>query len=135
VSRGRVYLSASYSRKREVAELAWMVRMSGYQVVSTWHDGSDESDDVGAPEAGSLAEGDLAEIRLANIYLGLSDGHPTRAGHQVELGAALVLCERVIVLGPVEHHFHRHKRVEMVGDVGQLHALLGGPSSWNGDLP
>jgi hypothetical protein len=120
-----VYLSASYARKGEIAEIARGFRQLGFRVMSTWHDGPDVCDDVNAEDAGELAETDLSEIDVSEIFVGFTDGFHNRAGHHVELGAALMECDVVVVVGPVENHFHRHRRVTRLDDVDALWRWIG----------
>jgi hypothetical protein len=122
----RVYLSASYTRKREVAAAAAEMRLLGCSIASTWHDELDDSDDVGAENAGQLALQDLEEIRDSNVLVAFTDDHPTRAGHHTEFGGAAILGLRLVVVGPVEHHFHRLSWVERVDDVVGLLGLFRG---------
>lgn len=129
MSRGMVYLSASYARKKEISTVVLEFRRQGYHVVSTWHDSPGMYDNANDANAGELAEGDLAELGMSNIYVGFTDGFYNRSGHHVELGAALVLCEEVYVVGPVENHFHRHRRVTRVDDIDRLWELVGGVSA------
>lgn len=121
-----MYLSASYARKREICAVAAELRRRGHLVASTWHDAPGDSDDVGAPNAGELARQDLVEICHSDVFCAFTDGYYTRAGHQVEFGAAAVLGLRLVLVGPVEHHFHRLPGVEHFDAAADLLRSIGG---------
>jgi hypothetical protein len=113
----KVYLSASYARKLEVRRYADALRSAGLEVSSGWHDDDSGDVDVSSLEASGIADKDLLEIEGADVFVAFTDGHPTRAGHQVEFGAALVLGLWVVRVGPVEHHFHQLANVSVEGGV------------------
>jgi hypothetical protein len=125
-TRRGAYLSASYARRQEVQEVAAELRRRGVLVTSTWHEGPGGDDDVHAANAGDLAVGDLREIKGSAVLVAFTESHHTRAGHHAELGAAAVLGHRLVVVGPVSHHFHRLPWVEHVADSAELCDLLGG---------
>lgn len=61
-------------------------------------------------EAAHLATMDLADVRRADICVAFTEppeeGHRGRGGRHTELGIALALGLRVLLVGPREHVFH-----------------------------
>lgn len=110
-------MSASYVRKLEVRGYADAMRSAGLEVSSTWHDDDAGDVDVESLMAVGISIKDLLEVEASDVFVAFSDGHPTRAGHQVELGAALALGLRVVRVGPAEHHFHQMADVAVEGGV------------------
>lgn len=85
----------------------------GYVITSRWLTStaalaSDDLDNSG--RAAELATMDLEDVRRATICVAFTEPpeetRPGRGGRHTELGVALALGLRVIVVGPREHVFH-----------------------------
>lgn len=123
----KVYLAASYSRRQEmVHHAAAVLREAGLEVTSRWIDGSHELDDSATVEdRARLAMEDLEDVVRADVVLSFTDGPQSagkgRGGRHVELGIALALGKRVLLIGPPENVFHYLPQVERC--VGLTHAI------------
>ena len=118
-----IYLAASYSRRAEVEGYAVEVRGWGHGVTSRWHQGHN-TPLSGGEEMRSLAnwyaEGDVADIEAANLYIAftttpmpseepgatLAIAAYKAGGTHVEFGIALALAKELWVVGPRENIFH-----------------------------
>ena len=121
----RVYLSSDFSRRSEMRAVADALRRHGHLVTSSWQDQSG-GDDLDAPGAGLLAGHDLAEVRQCEVFVAYTTGQKARGGRHAEMGAAAVLGKRLILVGPVEHHFHRLPQVERVDTTAAMIRAVGG---------
>jgi len=123
MSRMRVYLSAAFSRKLEMRFLAGALRRLGVEVVSTWHDELSDDDDLMAGDAWAKPDKCLREIRSSDTFVAFTPGTP-RGGRHAEWGAAAVLAQRLVLVGPPEQHFHRLPGVERIDTKTRLIRLL-----------
>lgn len=129
----KIYLMARYSRHREMQNVAFALTRQGHTLTSRWiwgtHQASDEA--IGTGTIGDferrLAEEDYADLKEAECCIGFSEPLRTasRGGRIVELGMALALGKRVIVVGGAEHIFHALAQIEHVRDTASLLVLLG----------
>jgi nucleoside 2-deoxyribosyltransferase len=116
----RVYLAASYSRKKEIFERAEHLRSLGVEVTSTWmlepHSPNSTLGELPFEEYVSLAERDLEEINEADTII-LFTQDPTkpfvRGGRMHEFGYAHASSKRLIIIGPRENIFHYLPIVEV----------------------
>lgn len=118
----RVYLAARFARQAELREVAAELRAAGVEVTSRWL-GSERalrSEDLDAHgRAAQLAQMDFEDLTSANVCIAFTEDSraPTgRGGRHTELGIALALGMRVILVGPREHVFHCLPSVEHYPD-------------------
>jgi hypothetical protein len=108
----RVYFAARYSRRAELRSCAADVRAAGGIVTSRWLDTDEPLEDIRAhPDlVAAAAQRDLQDVGAANVCVSFTEGararNGGRGGRHVELGVALALGQRLIVVGPPEHVFH-----------------------------
>lgn len=116
----KLYLSARYGRKDEMADYARVLRGLGYEVVSRWHDLDHE--DVAVPtheQALVWGDVDFEDIRACDVFVAFTEQQAgvglipgaSRGGRHVELGYALGTAAEVVVVGPLETIFHYRFRV------------------------
>lgn len=109
----RVYLAARYSRKNEIADLVPVFVEHGISVCSRWLREISPPDtnlpDVSPEFCQETAEADLEDIGACDVLVFFAEdpmiGTP-RGGRHVELGLALGLGKRVVVIGKHENIFH-----------------------------
>ncbi len=109
----RVYLAARYVRRDEMVGHARELTVMGYEVTSRWINGSHElGDHPAAAERARLALEDYGDLERADIVLCFTEEprarleQPGRGGRHVEMGIALALGKRVVLIGPRENVFH-----------------------------
>jgi len=101
-----VYLAAAYGRRHELRRYAEELWGAGFIVTSSWIDSEDDDDErLGTKERVAIAHRDLDDLRLARYVVAFTEGPsgPSRGGRHVELGFALALGRRVIIVGPAEN--------------------------------
>lgn len=106
-----VYLSASMSRVSEMRTRARTLLRLRFRTVSSWiRAAGDERTPQGRAEA---AVEDLRDLDEAGLVLAFTEppGAYFTGGRHVELGYALAMGKRVVVIGPVENVFHDHPKV------------------------
>lgn len=107
-----VYLAGRYARRDELRAAADDLQGLGYEVTSRWLyvDASIPGRQlVGSGRPSEIATMDLFDVRRASTCIAFtepSEGPQGRGGRHVELGIALALQRRVILVGPREHVFH-----------------------------
>lgn len=123
-----IYLAASFRRIDEARLCAEDLYRQGHEITSRWLNGSHQAHGAaaanaveGAVEQIPLDEGrlfatdDVEDIKRADVLIGFSEppySTRSRGGHHVELGMALALGKRVILVGPRENAFHCLPQVE-----------------------
>lgn len=127
----RIYLAARFARREELREIAEELAKAGARVTSRWLDESPLRDwELGNARAATLAEMDFGDLRSADVCIAFTEGGegPSgRGGRHAELGIALALNLRVIVVGPREHVFHCLPAVEQYPDWERARQALAGP--------
>ena len=124
----RVYLAAKFDRRDEMRAVADTLHTCGHDVVSRWLNA--EKDDSESDDAAQTlwAIVNIADVLRCDVLVFFSEraGSPgaARGGRQVDLGAALAAGKKVIVVGPVEHVYHRHPRVTVVRNLTELVVAL-----------
>lgn len=132
-----IYLAARYSRREELCGYRQQLEMEGHLVTSRWLNGKHQISDRGTPigdhgeklveeggdEAAELrdmfATEDVSDVRGAKILIAFTEGArsgPSRGGRHVELGMALALQKRVLIVGPRENLFCWLREVEWFPD-------------------
>lgn len=116
-----LYLAARYSRREELLRYAVQLEHLGFTVTSRWIKGQHQLTDAqlddghrghdGAADiqlGARYAQEDLIDLSHADIAVFFSERPRTsssRGGRHVELGAALMLGKRCVVIGPAENVF------------------------------
>lgn len=114
-----VYLAARYARRAELRAYAKELEAAGAAITCRWlfAEASSLLDKQLAPEkrGGQVAAIDFEDVQRADICLAFTesgDGPVGRGGRHTELGIALALGRRVVVIGPREHVFHCLPQIE-----------------------
>lgn len=125
-----VYLSSRSARRNELLVIAEECRQAGFKVASKWLWAAPA--DVGDPvAAAAAAQKDLDGLREADLFVGFTESVATnpagRGGRHLELGVALALGQRVVLVGPEpEHVFHSLPEIERYRDWAEARsAVLG----------
>ena len=113
----RIYLAARYYRHPEMREHRAVLEKLGHEVTSHWIDiGGDglTAATLGPDPAAGTPHGerDLEDIRNSDALMVFSGEPSTTGGMHVELGYALGLPRRVILVGTREHVFHCVPQIE-----------------------
>lgn len=108
----RVYPAARFSRQAEMREVAAWLRVHGYSCAPAWlgegHQMPRKADQTSNAQWATFAQDDVRDLAQADIVICFTEpeGTPsTRGGRHVELGMALAMQKRVIVVGPRENVF------------------------------
>jgi hypothetical protein len=103
----------------------------GYKVTSRWLTSQaalGPSELASAGRAAALALMDLEDVRRARICIAFTEppeeAKPGRGGRHTELGIALALGLRVVVVGPREHVFHCLPSIEQYSCWEEARAML-----------
>ncbi len=115
-----IYLAARYSRAEEMRQVRQDLAALGLFVTSRWIDGQHELTPEGSAEAHEadrtrFAQEDRRDLYAAHWVISFSEEPrmtKTRGGRHVELGLALALGKRAIVVGHRENVFHHLPEVE-----------------------
>lgn len=128
--RERIYLAARFSRRHELKPFAEALSAAGHQVTSRWLDSDEhhlELTGQRSSDGAAAAIRDLEDVRDATVCIAFTepaDGRQGRGGRHVELGAAITLGLRLIVVGEPEHIFHLLPQVELVATPQEALATL-----------
>lgn len=103
----------------------------GYEVTSRWLTSEDAlapAELDGSGRAADLALMDLEDVRRAGICIAFTEPphetKPGRGGRHTELGIALALGLRVVLVGPREHVFHCLPEIEQFATWDEARAAL-----------
>jgi hypothetical protein len=114
-----IYIAGRFGRRDELGDVARELESAGATVTSRWlfDDGGPLENAQLRPDGRGrrMAEMDLEDVRAADICLAFTerpDEAQGRGGRHTELGIALALGRRVIVVGPREQVFHCLPTVE-----------------------
>jgi hypothetical protein len=141
----RIYLAARYSRRLELCEYRSQFEAAGHRVTSRWLNGSHQISDAGNPigdhgesllesngdasEAGAafmrthFANEDVTDVRDAELLIAFTEpprSSASRGGRHVELGMAIGMGKRVIIVGYRENVFCWLPYVEFHESWGHL---------------
>jgi nucleoside 2-deoxyribosyltransferase len=127
--RERIYIAGRFSRRYEFRRLAEDLEAAGHEITCRWLYSDDHHAQLqgSQPRAARAAERDLEDVRAATVCIAFTegpDGKQGRGGRHVEVGAAIALGLRVIVVGNPEHIFHLLPEVEQVDTVDAAIASL-----------
>lgn len=126
----KIYLAARYSRNAEMRGVRDVLQGLGHEVTSRWIDqhGGSLPESIAAsklnedPEgAYPFAEADVEDLAAADTVVSFTsaDGGG-KGGRHVELGLALGLGKRVLIVGPRENVFHTLPVIEWYPDWPHL---------------
>lgn len=147
----KIYLASRYSRRLELCSYRARLRAMNYIVTSRWLDGAHQISDMGVPlgddgevliESGdceradalrtSFAVEDVEDVLRAEMFIGFTErprsGH-SRGGRHVELGIAIAMFKRILIVGPREnlfcylptiHHFDTFEAAATAIEAGQF---------------
>jgi len=132
----KVYLASRFSRRDEMRTYRAVIEGLGASVTSRWlNDDAGEleaQDDLDTPEGiivgRRCAETDVADVSEADAVIAFTEaprGTKTRGGRHVELGIALGMGKRVVIVGPRENVFCCHPNVEQAADITEALLTLG----------
>lgn len=108
----KIYLAARYIRRDELRGYAKKLRELGYIVTSRWlretKDPVSTVADVTEAEHIRIAKRDLKDVARADMFVCFNNeaGMKKRGGHHVELGYALALGKKIVVLEGEENTFN-----------------------------
>jgi nucleoside 2-deoxyribosyltransferase len=109
----RIYIAAPYPTRDEAMALMRKLEALGHTVTSRWLKAPDELDDDSARK-------DLADVAEADVLLAVNDAEWANSGtggRHVELGYALALGKRVVLVGARSNIFHYLTSVHVVESV------------------
>jgi nucleoside 2-deoxyribosyltransferase len=114
----QVYLAGRYARREELRAVASELKTLGFNVTSRWLFVDALIPDgllAAGGRAAEIARMDFDDVRAADVCIAFTepvDGPQGRGGRHIELGIALALGQRVMIVGPREHVFHCLTEVE-----------------------
>ncbi len=144
-----IYMAARYSRREELCVYRDVLRSHGHEVTSRWLDGKHQIDESGAPigdEGESLIEGDdpavrggkqfraermrrrflredLSDLERAHVLIAFTEpprSKASRGGRHVELGYALAIQRRILVVGHRENLFCWHDSIDFYNSWAEI---------------
>lgn len=110
-----IYLASRYSRYKEMQQVRADLEQRGHQVTSRWINGDHQISDSGLSDAEREKERirfaceDLRDLERSDTIISFTEpprSTNSRGGRHVELGIAIGLCKRTVVVGPRENVFH-----------------------------
>lgn len=128
--RERVYVAGRFSRRHEFRRFADALTTAGHSITSRWLYSEDHHLELGGTPspAATAAARDLEDVRAATVCVAFTERsgrRQGRGGRHVELGVALALGLRLIVVGDPEHIFHLLPEVERVATAEAALAAIG----------
>lgn len=120
----RIYLMARYARHPEMRKYRDELEALGYVVTSRWINGGHElpgsiGGDIPLEYGRRYALEDWDDLADADVCIGFTEHEDVpnrgRGGRHVEMGAALGMEKRVIIVGPRENVFCYLPQVEVCG--------------------
>ena len=117
----KVYLTARFARKDEMATYAGDLNRLGYVVTCRWLEVEfDPGTPLSHPNWSQPAQQDLDDIRRADAVVSFTETSGGGAARHVELGIGLGLGKRVYIVGRAEHLFHTLPQLEVYPDWNAL---------------
>ena len=125
----RIALIARLGRRPEMREIAKRLEKMGHVMCSSWVRNDDEDEGMDFLEKVGAAITNANDLESAGVAIAFTERPPMppgseRGGRHADFGYALVVCKRVIVVGPRENIAYWHPKVEQVGTVAELLTLL-----------
>jgi hypothetical protein len=131
----KIYLAASFSRRDEIARYGLALARRGAIITARWLTEAHEwTAETTMMDRARYAHEDLVDVGEADTLICFThspDDPPLRntGGRHVELGHALALGKRVVIVGPRENVFHWHPEVKQFDTfekvVGWVEVMLG----------
>lgn len=125
-----VYLAARSARRLELQNVAEALTTDGFYVVSSWLADNEAGTARSQSASAGAASRNLEDLGRCDIFVAFSERPESslqgRGGRQVELGFALALGKRVLLVGPPEHVFHHLLAVERHNDWQSARRALRG---------
>lgn len=121
-----IYIAGRFEDQFMLRDVSYMLIMQKHEIVSTWLWSTDpyETD----KEKAAIALKDYRDIIACNtlvLYSHLGEPLPTRQAHSTELGLALAMGKRVILVGvKTDNVFHHLPSIEYCSTWGDLMKLL-----------
>lgn len=104
-----VYLAAAAAHHAEIHTRAGELEALGYRITSRWHASEADERHMTTEQRGELADRCLRDVEDADILVAFTEPPDTtfaRGGRHVEVGYALGLDMRIVVVGYLENVFH-----------------------------
>jgi hypothetical protein len=124
----KIYLAATYTKQPIMQQIARRLISLGHIVTSSWIHGTIDS------HYRLEAEKDVHDIYEADTLIFFTDLnhiffpdkliHQTRGGRHTELGLALGLQKRIILVGDRENIFHYLPKIEQVNTIDEMLEIL-----------
>lgn len=112
----KVYIAAPYPWRDNAIEQMKKVEAAGFEVTSTWLRALDTENDV-------HARLDLADVARADVLLAINPPEfltSGTGGRHVELGYALALNKRIVLVGSASNIFHHLDDIVRVSDCTEI---------------
>lgn len=112
----KVYIGAPYPMIEYAKRVRTLLVRQGMQVTSRWLDGD-------AGEQSAWAQHDLDDVRAADVLLALNPEGWENAGtggRHVELGYAIALGKKVVLVGERTNVFHHLKQIKVIDDTEDI---------------
>jgi nucleoside 2-deoxyribosyltransferase len=106
----QIYLAARYNRIEELRRYKEILEVvHHHSITSRWLDQQDTEDrlDPNTDIQRAIAEArtDLADVLRATVFALFTDPKPGKGGHNVELGYAIGMGKKIIIIGDSENIF------------------------------
>jgi hypothetical protein len=128
----RIYIAARFARRAQLTVVARELEAAGAELTSRWlttTPGPLESDQLDPDSlGGQMALMDLADVRSADVCIAFTESPGEaqgRGGRHTELGIAIALGRRIILVGPREHVFHCLPEIEQFDSWDAARGALG----------
>lgn len=111
-----LYIAAPYELHRHALAALHALEARGHAVTSSWLRGAEGMD-------AAHAQLDLDDVARAEVLLALNPAGWERSGtggRHAELGYALALGKRIVLIGVRSHIFHYHARVEVLSTLAEF---------------
>lgn len=119
----KIYIAARYDRRIELLELKAMLEDRGHTVTSTWLSGIGET-----WTREECATCDIYDIAIADVLISIAEnpnsGTYNSGGRHVELGYALAVNKRCIIVGHRENVFHHLPHIEFYESIEEMIAKI-----------
>lgn len=108
-----IYLASRYSRRKEMLNCAKIIEFrANHTITARWLNGSHKADTPAelAEKAAMFAQEDIDDIKRSDVLIAFTEspdvvGGASRGGRHVELGLAIALNKRIVVIGHRENVF------------------------------
>lgn len=121
-----VYIGASFVRREEIKELVRPRCRDHWEIVSSWLDQT-ETEYPGPKKLEDYCKRDLKEIKCCDIFVEFNDDPEpgmSGGGRSTELGLAIQLEMKIIVIGKRTNVFHHLPCVRLARDWSEAEIML-----------